>query len=45
MSDWGYIVLGWAATGGAVTLYSLRVLLRGRRLSRTVPEGQRRWMS
>ena len=45
MSNWGYIILGWAVTGGAVSLYSLRVVLRGRTLSRAVPEDQRRWMS
>ena len=45
MSNWGYVILGWAATGGVVGLYSARLILRGRSLSRQVPEGQRRWMS
>ena len=45
MSDWGYIVLAWALTGGVMSGFSLRVLIRGRRLSRSVPEDRRRWMS
>lgn len=45
MSDWAYIILGWSVTGGAVALYSLRVLVRGRALGRAVPEDRRRWMS
>ena len=45
MSDWGYIVLAWALTVGVLVLFSLRVLVRGRRLSRSVPEDRRRWMS
>ena len=45
MSDWGYIVLAWVLTSGLVLAYSVRVLVRGRRLSRSVPEDRRRWMS
>ncbi len=45
MSDWAYILLGWSVTGGAVTLYALRVVVRGRILSRAVPEDRRRWTS
>lgn len=45
MSNWGYIIIGWGVTGGALGLYSSRLLLRGRALSRRVPEERRRWMT
>ncbi len=44
MSNWGYIVLGWSATGAVLTAYAMRLMARGRALSRQVPEGKRRWM-
>ncbi len=44
MSNWGYIVLGWGATGGVLAAYAMRLVARGRSLSRQVPEEKRRWM-
>ena len=44
MSNWGYIVLGWGATGAMLAAYATRLLARGRALSRQVPEEKRRWM-
>ncbi len=44
MSDTAYIVAAWVGTFGAVALYAWSLLRRGRRLSRQVPEEERRWM-
>ncbi len=44
MSTNGYIATAWIATFGSVGLYSLWVIRRGRKLSRMVPPGERRWM-
>ncbi len=44
MSYGGYILVGYAATVAAVGGYTLRVLTRGRALSRRVPPEDRRWM-
>lgn len=43
MSDGGYLAAGWGATIGLIGAYALVTLRRGRRLSRRVPEGDRRW--
>jgi hypothetical protein len=43
MSDGGYLAAGWGATIGLIGVYALVTLRRGRRLSRRVPEGDRRW--
>ena len=43
LSDGGYLVAGWGATIGLIGGYALLTLRRGRRLSRRVPEGDRRW--
>jgi len=43
MTDAGYVGAAW---GGAFVLiggYALVVVRRGRKLSRRVPEGERRW--
>ncbi|HLM64748.1 MAG TPA: hypothetical protein VK306_10660 [Acidimicrobiales bacterium] len=43
MTHAGYVAAGW---GGAVVLiggYAVALLRRGRRLSRQVPPGERRW--
>jgi hypothetical protein len=44
MSNWGYIVLGWSVTGAALAAYAMRLVTRGRSLTRRVPEEKRRWM-
>ncbi|MEI7886055.1 MAG: hypothetical protein WCJ04_01585 [Actinomycetes bacterium] len=38
------IVGAWVVTFGSVGSYAAVVILRGRRLSQTVPPEQRRWM-
>jgi len=43
MSDGGYLAAGWGATIGLIGAYALITVRRGRRLSRRVPEGDRRW--
>ena len=44
MTHVGYLVAGWSVTVAAVVAYAGWVLLRGRSLSRRVPENRRRWM-
>lgn len=44
MSTTFYIATAWIVTLGAVALYALWVIRRGRELSEKVPEEQRRWM-
>ncbi len=44
MSDSAYIAVAWIATFGAVGLYALALVRRGRRLSKVVPAPERRWM-
>ncbi|WP_420638509.1 heme exporter protein CcmD [Candidatus Poriferisocius sp.] len=44
MTHVGYIAAGWSVTVVAVVAYAGWMLLRGRRLSRRVPENRRRWM-
>ena len=43
MSDGGYILAGYVLTFGAVGVYALRLVLRGRSLSRRLPPEDRRW--
>lgn len=40
----GYILAGYLSTFGAVALYTVRVLLRGRALAKQLPPEERRWM-
>lgn len=43
MSEMGYVYLGYGVTFGVLIAYSLRVVFRGRRLSRSLPAGERTW--
>ncbi len=43
MTDF-YIAAAWVVTFGAVGGYALSLVIRGRRLSRSVPVDRRRWM-
>lgn len=45
MTHVGYIVAGWSITVAVVVVYAGWVLLRGRIMSRRVPENRRRWMT
>lgn len=44
MDDAGFVVGGYALTAVAIAAYALRVVVRGRRLTRALPEGERRWL-
>lgn len=43
MTYGGYVLVGYAASAVAIGAYALRVLGRGRALSRRVPPKDRRW--
>ena len=43
-SYWGYVIAGYGVAAAAIGGYTVRVILRGRRLSRQVPPEQRRWL-
>lgn len=43
MSQMGYVFLGYGVVAGALSAYSLRVVLRGRKLSRSLPPKERTW--
>jgi hypothetical protein len=44
MDNVGFIVAAYGVVGGTLSVYVVWMLNRGRRLSRQVPEGRRRWM-
>jgi len=44
MSQWGYVIAGWATVVGALGLYALSILARARRLIPRVAPEHRRWM-
>lgn len=44
MDDAGFILGGYALTGVALAAYALRIVTRGRRLTRALPEEDRRWL-
>ncbi|HEY3142584.1 MAG TPA: hypothetical protein VGJ86_15705 [Acidimicrobiales bacterium] len=39
----GYVATGWLGAIGLVGVYAFATLRRGRKLSRRVPPGDRRW--
>jgi hypothetical protein len=41
----GYIIAAWSLVSGAVAVYALRLVQRGRTMTRRVPNNRRRWMS
>lgn len=43
MSQMGYVFLGYGVVFGAFVAYSVRIVLRGRKLSRTLPPEERTW--
>jgi heme exporter protein D len=45
MSHSGYILTAWGVSSAAIVAYCVRVLQRGRSLSRLVPRERRRWMT
>jgi len=44
MSDGGYVLAGYLLVFGGVGAYALRLILRGRALTRRLPPEDRRWM-
>jgi heme exporter protein CcmD len=44
MTSASFVISAYLVTAGGLAAYVARVLTRGRRLSRQVPEGRRRWM-
>ena len=45
MTHLGYLVAGWSISLGALALYAIRVMSRGRQLADRVPASRRRWMT
>jgi hypothetical protein len=43
MTQMGYVYLGYGVAFGALAAYSIRTLIRGRKLSRTLPPKERTW--
>ncbi len=43
MSQMGYVYLGYGVTSGVLVVYALRVVFRGRKLSRSLPADERTW--
>jgi hypothetical protein len=43
MTQMGYVYLGYVVAFGVLAAYSLRTILRGRRLSRALPAKERTW--
>ncbi|MDQ1394398.1 MAG: hypothetical protein QOF30_3375 [Acidimicrobiaceae bacterium] len=43
MTQMGYVFLGYGVVSGVLGAYSVRVILRGRKLSRTLPPEERTW--
>ncbi|MCB0995954.1 MAG: hypothetical protein KDB21_12730 [Acidimicrobiales bacterium] len=44
MDHLGYLLAGWGISLAVIGVYAQRVLARGRKLSRLVPEDRRRWI-
>jgi hypothetical protein len=44
MTNAGYVIAGYTLVFGSLGVYVVRVLLRGRALSKEVPAERRRWM-
>ena len=44
MTHLGYLLVGWSVSLGCGVLYAMRIVFRGRALSRQVPADKRRWM-
>jgi hypothetical protein len=43
MTEMDYVYLGYAVCFGGLAAYALHVVRRGRRLSRSLPPGERTW--
>ncbi len=45
MTHLGYLIAGWGISLGAIGVYAVALIRRGRVLAAQVPEDRRRWMS
>jgi|TARA_B100001741_G_C16044252_1_gene365776 hypothetical protein len=45
MTHLGYLIAGWGLSSLVISIYAVRVLKRGARLSARVPDQNARWMS
>ena len=45
MNGAGYIIASWVLVAGSVGVYALRLVQRGRTMTRRVDPDRRRWMS
>ncbi|HEX3426210.1 MAG TPA: hypothetical protein VHT30_08755 [Acidimicrobiales bacterium] len=43
MTDWGYVTLGYVVCFAALAAYSVWMVFRGRKLTRTLPPDERTW--
>jgi hypothetical protein len=43
VTQFGYVYLGYGVVSGVLAAYSVRVILRGRKLSRSLPPEERTW--
>ena len=43
MTDVGYIVVGWVVVVGGLGTYALKIVRRGRTLSRELPDEDKPW--
>lgn len=43
MTSWGYVDLGYAVCFGTLATYSVWMIRRGRKVSRTLPPKERTW--
>jgi len=42
---WGYVIAAYAVVFGTIGIYAALTLARGRKLSKRLPGGQRRWLA
>ncbi len=45
MTHLGYLLVGWGVSLGALGLYAIRVIQRGRQAAARVPANRRRWLA
>ena len=43
MTNWGYVYLGYGVCFGTIALYTVRIIVRGRKLTRTLPPEEPTW--
>lgn len=43
-NEWAYVAGGYGITVGALVLFTIATILKGRRVGRQVPVEERRWL-